>query len=87
MIKLTTALAISALFGASGALANGPVASEGRPFGTAVVAPAAPINDNIQELRDEGRTVQEAIHGSLADDSGDGDIRGHGKTDAPGQNK
>jgi len=75
-------------------------ANVGEPFGTKVVAPAAhdkTIKSGVQE-QVPGRDgisdgvlgapshLDDTIHNNLADDEpGVGDIRGHGKNDAPGQ--
>jgi hypothetical protein len=65
-------------------------ANVGEPFGKAVVAPNAPVNDAVHE--NEPGTLDDVIHRNLADEEDNtGDdvpdtYRGHGKKDAPGQN-
>jgi hypothetical protein len=60
-------------------------ANVGEPFGKAVVAPAAPVNEDVSPNVPGG--LDEVIMEVLADDDlPSGVIRGHGRTDAPGQN-
>ena len=82
------------------ALALAGPANVGEPFGTKVVAPAAhngSLKSGVQE-QVPGRDgmsdgvlgapnhLDETIHNNLADNEpGVGNIRGHGKDDAPGQ--
>ena len=82
------------------AIALAEPANVGEPFGTGVIAPAAhdkTLKNGVQE-QVPGRDgvsdgvlgapshVDETIHSNLADDEpGTGNIRGHGKNDAPGQ--
>jgi hypothetical protein len=60
-------------------------ANVGQPFGN-IVSEAArnkEIKEAVQENVPGG--LDDVIHENLADDGDDGNIRGHGKTDAPGR--
>jgi hypothetical protein len=62
-------------------------ANEGQPFGKGIVSEAArnkEIKGAVQENVPGG--LDDVVHENLADDGDEGAIRGHGKTDAPGQN-
>jgi hypothetical protein len=83
------------------AIALAEPANVGEPFGRGVVAPAAqdktlksgvqeqvPGTDGVSDgVAGAPSHVDDKIHNNLADNEpGTGNIRGHGKDDAPGQN-
>jgi hypothetical protein len=71
------------LAGSSTISAFAQPANVGEPFGQTVVAPAAPVNEDVSPNVPGG--LDDVIMEVLADDDV-GPIRGHGRTDAPGQN-
>jgi hypothetical protein len=61
-------------------------ANVGQPFGTGVIAPGAQEQEVDDAVHAEGPgNVDDKVHNNLADDDTEGNIRGHGKKDAPGQ--
>jgi hypothetical protein len=73
-----------------GAPALADPANVGEPFGKAVVAPNAPVNDGVHE--NTPGNLDDVVQSNLADDEDNtGDdlpdtYRGHGRIDAPGRN-
>jgi len=65
-------------------------ANVGEPFGRAVVAPNAPVNDGVHE--NAPGELDDVIQSNLADDEDNTEddvpdtYRGHGRNDAPGKN-
>jgi hypothetical protein len=71
------------LAGSSPISAFAQPANDGEPFGTQAVVPVTPVNDNVHTF--PPGTLDEGIMEALSDQSGEGDIRGHGRDAAPGQ--
>ena len=85
-IAFLIAALLSLCLSASSALAES--GNVGEPFGRAVVSPAAKageIKDAVHENVPGG--LDDVVQSNLADDEEGGDIRGHGRKDAPGHNK
>ena len=85
IVFLAAALLFMCLGAGSAIAESGNV---GEPFGRAVVSPAAKageIKDAVHENVPGG--LDDVVQSNLADDEEGGDIRGHGRNDAPGHNK